>query len=301
MKTNELFKRNIIFLLLALPILTASAQRVRVAPYLDNKPAALSLTFDDGLLEQYTLVFPALKRLGLRATFGLIGSRVGATTSGKFKNIPCMTWEQAREMAQQGQEITSHGYAHRNVSTLSGEELRSEVQHNDTLIFEHTGIFPRTFLYPGNRKSEAAVDFCEQGRSCTRTRQISMGGKRTEEWFEEYVQDLTDQGGWGVTMTHAIVNGYDHFGDSATFFNILKRAAQLQDRLWIAPLCDVGAYVKERDNVKLKVTVKRDRVIIRPKLKLDKTIFNQPLTILVNGKPHNIDPYAKKIIIHEKL
>ncbi|MDD4534000.1 MAG: polysaccharide deacetylase family protein, partial [Prevotella sp.] len=119
------------FLLIA----QARAQTVEVAPFLDNKQAALSITFDDGLLEHYIVAYPLLRDLGLHATFGLIGSRVGGVSNGKYKNIPCMTWVQAKEMAEHGQEITNHGYAHKNLSLLNLDSMRSEVQRNDTLIY----------------------------------------------------------------------------------------------------------------------------------------------------------------------
>lgn len=273
------------------------AQKVEVARFLNDRPAALSFTFDDGTEDHYTVVFQTLKRFGLKGSFALIGSRVGGVTSGKYKNIPCMSWEQAREMAEHGQEMTSHGYGHRNVEGLSEDDLRYEVQHNDTLIFEKTGVFPRTYIYPGNRKTDAAVAFCNRDRVCTRTYQISMGGKRDVEWFDKYARELIDNGKWGVTMTHAIYYGYDHFNDSTMFFRIMDRASSLRDSIWIAPLRDVGAYVTERDSVKLSIKVKRGEVIIKPKLNLDRKIYNQPLTILVDGIPYNIDPYARKIKI----
>lgn len=283
-----------------LPV-SLQAQKVKVARYMDNKPAALSLTFDDGMLEHYTVVYPCLKLLGLRASFALIGSRVGGVTNGKYKNIPCMTWEQAREMALHGQEMTNHGYRHRNVSSIVGDELRYEVQHNDTLIFEKTGVFPRTYIYPGNRKTESAIAFCERDRTCSRLYQISMGGKRDMEWFDRYVRDLMDNGKWGVTMTHAIYYGYDHFNDSTMFFRMMERAASLRDSIWIAPLRDVGAYVVERDNVKLDVETAEDGcVVIRPRLRLDRRIYNVPLTVLVDGVPYNIDPYADVVRIPKR-
>jgi len=44
------------------------AQQVSIAPYYGGRQAALSLTFDDGLEDQYTLAFPELKRRGLSSS-----------------------------------------------------------------------------------------------------------------------------------------------------------------------------------------------------------------------------------------
>ena len=61
--------RKALFLLLLLGSTLASAHQrtdsveLPVAKYLHNARAAVSYTFDDGLLEHYTLVFPRLIRL----------------------------------------------------------------------------------------------------------------------------------------------------------------------------------------------------------------------------------------------
>ena len=57
--------------------LSAQPLTVRVAPYYQGRKAALSLTFGDGLQEHFTLLRPELNRRGLRATFAIVGSKVG--------------------------------------------------------------------------------------------------------------------------------------------------------------------------------------------------------------------------------
>ena len=168
------------------------AQSISIAKYADNRKAAISFTFDDGLKEQYSILFPKMKELGIKGTFCLIGSRMNQQPKNPEKQT--FTWEQAKEMALNGQEMTSHGYDHKNVSKLTQDELRYEVQHNDTLIYQHTGIFPRTYFYPGNRKSDEAVAYCSKDRVGTRTYQVSLGSKRTQEWFENYLQEVIEKG-----------------------------------------------------------------------------------------------------------
>ena len=99
---------------------TVSAQTdIRVARYWGDRAAAVSYTFDDGLAEHYTKVYPQLKRRGLKATFAVIGNRVG----DEWKGTPCMTWEQLKEMAADGQEVTNHGWSHSAVDRLTGRSL----------------------------------------------------------------------------------------------------------------------------------------------------------------------------------
>lgn len=52
------------------------AQSISIAKYADNRQAAISFTFDDGLKEQYSILFPKMKELGIKGTFCLIGSRM---------------------------------------------------------------------------------------------------------------------------------------------------------------------------------------------------------------------------------
>ena len=42
------------------------AQSISIAKYADNRQAAISFTFDDGLKEQYTILFPKMQELGIR-------------------------------------------------------------------------------------------------------------------------------------------------------------------------------------------------------------------------------------------
>ena len=67
--------RLFMLMLLAAACWQAKAQQVSVAPYDGGRLAALSLTFDDGLQDQYTLAYPELRKRGLRATFASIGSK----------------------------------------------------------------------------------------------------------------------------------------------------------------------------------------------------------------------------------
>ncbi|NPD91106.1 polysaccharide deacetylase family protein [Xylanibacter muris] len=259
---------------------------VSVAKYHGNCKAAVSYTFDDGLLEHYTKVFPEFKKRNIKGSFCIIGSKVGHD----MKGTPCMNWEQLREMADDGQEITNHGWAHRNVTNLTADELRYEVQHNDTAIYNNVGVFPRTYFYPGNRKTDTAVEFCSQDRTGTRTFQISIGSKRDTEWLKKWIDGIISHGEWGIGMTHGITTGYDAFTDPSILWNHIDYACSRRDSLWIAPLHDVSAYIQERDNIKLKVRTKGNITEIAMQTGLDPKIFNVPLTMTVCGNSNEDTP-----------
>ena len=259
----------------------ASAQPdIHVSRYWGDRQCAISYTFDDGLLEHYTLVFPKFKALGLKGSFCIIGSKVGKEQKG----TPCMTWEQLREMAEAGQEITSHGFKHLSMEKLTdAEALRYEVQHNDTLIYNKVGVFPRTYFYPGNRKTPEGLAFTQKDRVGTRTFQISFGSKRDSLWIQNWLNRLLKKGEWAVTMTHGITTGYDCFPDPQVFWNHLEQVAKMQDRIWVATFHDVAAYTAERDTIRLDIQTSKNVVTVTPKMALDPNIFFQPLTLVVDA------------------
>ncbi len=263
-----------------LAVLTATAQPdVRVAKYYGDREGALTFTFDDGLGEHYTEVFPRLRVLGLKASFGIIGSKVG----GEWKGNPTVTWAQLREMAADGQEITSHGFRHNAVEKLSGEALRYEVQHNDTLISDSVGVFPRTYFYPGNRKTDEGVAFCSRDRVGTRMFQGSFGSKRDSAWVQRTIDRTIKKHEWTVWMTHGISVGYDAFSDAQLLWNTMEQVARMQDRLWVCTLHDGLAYAAERDTVKFNMKQdKKGNLIITPSMSLDKKLFFHPLTLVVD-------------------
>ena len=250
---------------------------IEVARYYGGCRAAVTYTFDDGLLEHYTLVFPELRRRGLKATFGIIGSKVGRD----MKGTPCLTWAMLREMSADGQEIASHGWEHRNVTTLGPEALRHEIERNDSVIGDSVGLRPMTYFYPGNRKSEAAVARCESGRVGSRLFQASMGSKRDSAWMRGWVDGLLRDGAWGIAMTHGITVGYDALGDPRRFWSHLDYVSSLRDSLWVGTLADVTAYLRERGAVRLDITAGDGVVSVVPRMALDTAVYRHPLTLIV--------------------
>lgn len=269
--------------LLNLTLITPFSYAQTVARFKGNKEAAISYTFDDGLQEHYTVLRQKLKEHSFPATFAIIGTQVGRD----HKGTPIMTWEQLRELKSDGHEISSHGYEHRNVTKLSPEELRHELQANDSLIHDSLGVWPRTFIYPGNRRSPETIAICEQGRVGSRTSLISLGGKtadKGEAWLRQWVDSLIAKGQWAVTMTHGISYGYDCFLDPDILWRHFNYVDSLSAKIWVGTFADVSAYVKERRDLNLKVdTLKNGTIEVTPSLNLNRNLFNIPLTLVIHS------------------
>ena len=99
------------------------------------------LTFDDGHADNYTTLFPLLKKYQAHAIIFLIIDRIG--TPGY------LTWEQIQEMHQSGWvTFGSHTCSHRRLRSLSDEEIVREVRESKRILQEKLGAEVHSFCYP---------------------------------------------------------------------------------------------------------------------------------------------------------
>ena len=277
---------NVLFVLqIAYVNAQESASMFYVAKYKNDKKCAISYTFDDGTMEHFTLVYPKLNELGFKGTFWINGNTINkAEKEGIYNKLPRASWKQLKEMADDGHEISNHGWAHKNLTKCTEEEARIEIAKNDSIIEEKVGVRPVTYCYAGNRKNEMAIRLASENRVGTRTRQQSLGGKATPENLQAKISTILNDSVWWVTMTHGINEGYDVFKSENILWNHLEEVKRLEDQIWVAPFRDVAAYTKERDSVAIEVKNKGNKFMIRPSLSLNENLFSQPLTMVVNKK-----------------
>lgn len=100
----------------------------------------IALTFDDGWVEQYDIVFPLLQKYGMRATFFIPSTY---PVGGRF-----ITWEQLQTLADAGMEIGSHGRRHQQLTTLSTAVAADEIRRSKTELEAHLGRPVTSFSYP---------------------------------------------------------------------------------------------------------------------------------------------------------
>lgn len=255
---------------------------VSVAKYRHDKVCAISYTFDDGLAEHYTLAAPQLEQRGFRGTFFINGSKVNKDER-HIKDTTRVTWPQLKEMAEKGHEISNHGWAHRNFAKFPFEVLKEDILKNDSAIYAHVGVMPRTYAYPNNTKQGEAMAFVARNRVGTRLKQRSVGSKRTARDLEKWMETLIKTGDWGVGMTHGLTYGYDAFGNPQRLWEHWKQVKANEDKIWVGTFREVVSYLKERDAIRLTVTEKKNKLHVVPELPLDKELFTEPLTMVVEG------------------
>lgn len=262
-------------------ILSAADWKVHVAKYRQDKDCAISYTFDDGLAEHFTVAAPELEKRGFRGTFWVCGYY---TEQGASSKLPRMTWDELRKMAKNGHEISNHSWTHKNAKRLTLEQVRMEIEKNDSAIFANIGVMPVTYCYPYNYKTDEIVELASKNRVGTRTRQISIGSKSTPQRFAKWLDDLLKKEEWGVGMTHGINYGYDAFKEPSLFWEHLDKVKSLEDKIWVGTFREVAAYIRERDDIQLKVSETKKGLTITPEMTLNRKLFTEPLTMVVEGR-----------------
>lgn len=271
-----------LLLLAAFAVSSQAAEPVvSVAKFRGGALGAVSYTFDDGYAEHYTLAAPELERRGFRGTFFINGSKINADTAHR-RDTTRMAVGELGELSRRGHEISNHGWAHRNFARFPLDTLRRDVELNDSAILAWTGVRCVTFAYPNNNKRQPGRAMAEQGRVATRTECRSAGSKRSLSDLNSWVDGLMRDGAWGVGMTHGLTYGYDAYGNPSRFWQHLDYVRSLGHRVWVATFRDIASYTRERDETILRVKQHKHRMTVKPKCRLDSTLFLMPLTLAVS-------------------
>ena len=112
------------------------------------------ITFDDGFSSDYEVVFPLLKRLGIKATFFLNPINIGKPGF--------LTWAMIKEMRKDGMLFGSHGYSHLKMTELDECAALDEFVQSKNVIELNLKESISVFSFPygcWNKKlSEVAKD-----------------------------------------------------------------------------------------------------------------------------------------------
>ena len=122
---------------------------------LPEKPVCI--TFDDGYLDSYTIVYPMMKEYGFPWTLFLITDDVG-------KPYNRMTWDQLREMANSHTvTIASHTLSHPKLHNLAtrAEKEKEIVDANKALKYQ-LGIDNVWLAYPYGDYDDEVIDICKK-------------------------------------------------------------------------------------------------------------------------------------------
>lgn len=108
------------------------------------------LTFDDGLLDNYTNAFPILKDLGIKACFFILAGNVGKPGY--------MSWAQIKELGNAGMLVGSHGMTHKILVGLNQNEINYELNESKKILEEKLKITIEYFSIPKGHYNGSVID-----------------------------------------------------------------------------------------------------------------------------------------------
>lgn len=240
------------------------------SPPLVPEPTIVSLTFDDGSSDQYT-VRSLLAEHSMHATFYVNSGSVGLPGT--------MTWSQLSDLAADGNEIGGHSVDHVNLTTLSWGDTRRQIS-DDRQALISCGFNATDFAYPFgsyNTRVKSIVQRCGY-RSARRSWGLCPIGQsppNCDVWYPDVVERIppvdryamrtivglrawsvlsdiqsvvtraeTNGGGWVTLVFHHIFEGChpdnEYSVSSSTFSRLLD---------WLDLRADLGTHVLKVQDV----------------------------------------------------
>ncbi len=117
------------------------------------------LSFDDGYTNNYFNAFRLLKQYNLKGSFGIIPNLVGTDA---HNTRWYMNWEEIKEMANTGMEITSHSFSHPYLNTISDANLEYELVASKNEIEKQTGQKVETLIYPSGAYNNKVIEYAKK-------------------------------------------------------------------------------------------------------------------------------------------
>ena len=284
----------------------------KITKWYENKPGAISITFDDGSYGQYEYAFPILKKYKVQADFGIVGEWTAeepqTTSEVNVFGIKRMGWKQIRELNRAGNEISSHGFKHEKIDvSKSTKEITGELLKNKNLIQDNIGDSIYTIHYPYSftrdkiiestqksgflfgRLGDGATENGIQNLMKLNSKIILNENDPNPNKFQSWIEGAKDE--WLIVMYHHIFSQDSkamHLFDYHNVYNrysITPKKFDNQLRLlrnsgyWIATTSKIGKYITEREEVELQFKRGYKSYILELKSDLNLDIYNQPLTI----------------------
>lgn len=164
---------------------------------IDPSKPMIALTFDDGPSKHTSQVLDILEKYGGRATFCAVGNLVGARE------------ETVKRAADLGCEVIGHSWDHRDLTKLTREEIKKEIEDTNAAIEAATGLSPRLYRPPYGAVDDV-VKSVSAGLGCA----MICWSVDSEDWKTKNADAV-----YASVMKHAsdkaIVLSHDLYGTTA--------------------------------------------------------------------------------------
>jgi peptidoglycan/xylan/chitin deacetylase (PgdA/CDA1 family) len=287
----------IIFIILICSCFNLNAQKIfvdnsgffyQISPIYDFKKSILSLTFDDGSLNQFLVALPILKEKGIPSTFYVITDFIDST----IKSI-------LLENLSNNYEIGSHTVSHQNLVKIGNEDAKRQLLNSRSFLQSNFGSNAGlTLSYPWGEYNNSIKLIAKGSYLAARTTDVGYNSLSTLDKYALKMQNFEKRTGaykantwidyaihnnvWLIEMIHGINNiGYSAI-DSKVLTEHLDHIKEVEDKIWCSTVSNVIKYIDESKNTKIICEICNDTVYnIRINDFMDDSVYNQPLSIRI--------------------
>lgn len=122
----------------------------------DDEKKNVLITFDDGWLSNYKVVYPIMKELDLKFNIFL---EVGAI--GNKENY--LTWDMVNEMKDSSLVgFGAHTFSHIDARTIDDNNVNLEIIKSNELIKEKTNLITKDFCFPYGYYNKETINYIEK-------------------------------------------------------------------------------------------------------------------------------------------
>jgi len=113
------------------------------------------LTFDDGIADFYTIVYPLLQKYQMTATNNII------TSFSDEERPSVLTFDQIKEMKAQGITFESHTVSHPDLAQSDSSRQESELSNSKQVLDKKLNQTTTTIVYPAGRYSDVTMELAK--------------------------------------------------------------------------------------------------------------------------------------------
>jgi peptidoglycan/xylan/chitin deacetylase (PgdA/CDA1 family) len=260
----------------------------QISPLFDFKQSAVSLTFDDGYIDQFRIGLPMLLKRNLPATFYVITGSLDSLSKSillsKYSN---------------NYEIGSHSVTHPDLTMLGSADLYHELFDSKIYLQNNFGRNAGlTMSYPYGKYNKQVINKAKEGYLAARTTEQGYnsffnmdryalssyaidnrtGLSRANSRINNAIQNHL----WLIEMIHGINSETILSIDSLNLSRHLDYIKEVEDKIWCSTVENVIKYIDESKAAKVECSLCSDTIYkIRIYDFLNDSVYNQPLSVKV--------------------
>lgn len=206
----------------------ASAEWLRSMTGPATSQKKLLFTFDDAYSDLATHALPLLKQYGFSAIIFVVTGHIGGVNAWDDSSLRLMNADEIRHWSSQGFEFASHSHLHRDLRTLSPDEIDTDLQHSIS-AFQALGI-PRShaFAYPYGQVDESVSAVVRRHFQCAFTTEDGLNTPGTDAYRLRRSMVLPNDS--LVEFTLRVKRGRNPLARARSWFSPFKRILSAGDR-----------------------------------------------------------------------